>query len=331
MKIVAVIVQLAITAAVLIFLSHKLDFNSVYRIVTNASAFSIVTAAALYALQFAVTSFRLRFALRILGAQCSFLTALRSILAGAFFAQTPLSNFGGDMVRVWTIFRDGVSLRNAASAVTLDRLFGFISLVALILLTLPVLWIHVSNPHLRLGIAMVLAAFATGVVAFLLLQRMPATIRTRFSFADWVGQVSAEFHMMVVNKKTSASIIAMGLCAHFLSLGIFYAFARDVGMNVGFFQVLYLTPFPLLVSLLPISIGGWGVREGAMIAAFGLVGVPADKTLSASILFGILSLLVALPGALVWLHAQFAWSARERAAAQGLTAAQPQPKGLADG
>lgn len=331
MKIAVVIAQLIITAAVLFYLSHKLDFNTVYLTITNASAYSVIFAAALYALQFIVTSFRLRFALRILGAECSFLTALRSILAGAFFGQTPLSNFGGDMVRVWTIFRGGVSLRNSASAVTLDRLFGFISLVVLILLTLPVLWIHVDDPHLRIGVAVILSAFALGVLAFLTLQKMPAAVRNRFRFADWVGQVSSEFHMMLTNKKTSASILAMGLCAHLLSLGIFYTFARDVGMNVTFFDVLYLTPFPLLASLLPISIGGWGVREGAMIAAFGLIGIPADRTLAASILFGILSLIVALPGGLVWLHAQFASPTGRLSDDKELAARQPKPEAAVDG
>lgn len=320
MKIAAVIVQILVTVAALVYLSHKLDFEAVYLTISRASPLSVLLAIILFALQFVVTSFRLRFALHILGAECSFLTALRSFLAGAFFAQTPLSNFGGDMIRVWTIFRGGVSLRNAASAVTLDRLFGFISLVFLILLTLPILWIHAGDSRLRFGIAAVLGAFAAAVGVFLLLQKMPAGIRMRFRFADWMGQVSSEFHMMLTNKRTSASILGMGLAAHVLSLSIFYTFARDVGMNVTFFEVLYLTPFPLLASLLPISIGGWGVREGAMIAAFALIGVPANKTLSASILFGIVSFLVALPGAFVWLRTQFASASGSEESSENISA-----------
>jgi len=56
-----------------------------------------------------------------------------------------------------------------------------------------------------------------------------------------------------------------------------------------------------LVANLPISVGGWGVRETAMIALFGLIGVPASATLVLSIQLGLLSLIVALPGGLLWL------------------------------
>ncbi len=57
----------------------------------------------------------------------------------------------------------------------------------------------------------------------------------------------------------------------------------------------------LLVTTLPISIAGWGVREGAMVAAFSLVGVPVEGALVLSILFGLLILLISLPGGVVWM------------------------------
>jgi uncharacterized membrane protein YbhN (UPF0104 family) len=64
---------------------------------------------------------------------------------------------------------------------------------------------------------------------------------------------------------------------------------------------LVLFPGVLLVSMLPISLGGWGVREHAMVVAFGLVGVPADAALSASILYGLCLLIASLPGGVLWL------------------------------
>lgn len=304
-KIVAFLVQLIITGAILGYLSQKIDLGHVYVIIKNISASTLLFALVLYCLQICLASYRLQYALHILGGEATFITALRSILAGSFVGQTPLSNFGGDMVRVWTIFRDGIRLRTAASAVTIDRLFGFLGLVAIILCSLPALWLHATEPALRVGIVAVLGIVVLGIAVFIALQKLPVRLRQRFRFMDWVGQVSGEFHMILLAKKPSAVILAVAAATHFVSLLIIYILAREVDMHVSFFEVLYLTPFPLLVSLLPVSIGGWGVREGAMVAAFSLIGVPATKTLSASILYGILSLLVALPGSLVWFHAQF--------------------------
>jgi hypothetical protein len=53
--------------------------------------------------------------------------------------------------------------------------------------------------------------------------------------------------------------------------------------------------------MLPISFAGWGLREGAMVVAFRLAGVPAEAALGASILFGLCLLASSLPGAVIWL------------------------------
>ena len=62
-----------------------------------------------------------------------------------------------------------------------------------------------------------------------------------------------------------------------------------------------LIPPILLILTLPISIGGWGIREGAMIWAFALVGVTNEEALVLSVLFGFATLAITLPGGLIWL------------------------------
>jgi glycosyltransferase 2 family protein len=59
--------------------------------------------------------------------------------------------------------------------------------------------------------------------------------------------------------------------------------------------------FLLLAHILPISIGGWGVREAAAVALLGMTGVDATSALLVSIMFGVLLVLATLPGALFWL------------------------------
>jgi uncharacterized membrane protein YbhN (UPF0104 family) len=51
---------------------------------------------------------------------------------------------------------------------------------------------------------------------------------------------------------------------------------------------------------IPISIAGWGVREGIMVMGFGYLGVPPEQALALSILYGLLLLVVAIPGVIIW-------------------------------
>ncbi len=55
-----------------------------------------------------------------------------------------------------------------------------------------------------------------------------------------------------------------------------------------------------LISVVPISIAGWGVREGAMVAAFAYAGLPQSDGLMVSLLFGISYLLLGVLGGGVW-------------------------------
>jgi hypothetical protein len=64
---------------------------------------------------------------------------------------------------------------------------------------------------------------------------------------------------------------------------------------------VFLFPPVLLLSMIPISLAGWGVREGAMVVVFSLAGLQAEASLSLSVLFGACMFVSGLPGGFMWL------------------------------
>jgi glycosyltransferase 2 family protein len=62
-----------------------------------------------------------------------------------------------------------------------------------------------------------------------------------------------------------------------------------------------LVPAILVIAMLPISLAGWGLREGAAVVAFGALGLPADQALGASIAFGLTLAAVSMLGGILWL------------------------------
>jgi uncharacterized membrane protein YbhN (UPF0104 family) len=57
----------------------------------------------------------------------------------------------------------------------------------------------------------------------------------------------------------------------------------------------------MLITMLPISIAGWGVREATMGLAFGYAGLMSNEGVNVSLLFGAVSFLVGIFGGLVWI------------------------------
>ncbi|MFW6307038.1 MAG: lysylphosphatidylglycerol synthase domain-containing protein, partial [Campylobacterales bacterium] len=64
---------------------------------------------------------------------------------------------------------------------------------------------------------------------------------------------------------------------------------------------LMLVPIVILLMAIPISLAGWGIREGAMVGLFSLAGVSKELILSVSIIYGFVVIVTILPGFYYWL------------------------------
>ncbi len=80
---------------------------------------------------------------------------------------------------------------------------------------------------------------------------------------------------------------------------MFYCAARAVHAPLSFFHLLALVPGALFAMSIPISIGGWGLREASAVALWSMAGLSPEAAMASSVLYGLLSLLGALPGAIV--------------------------------
>ena len=66
------------------------------------------------------------------------------------------------------------------------------------------------------------------------------------------------------------------------------------------------------VALVPFTVGGWGLRELAMVSLFGNHGLTPERALVFSMYFGLTSIVASLPGALAWIALLFTRSRRVR-------------------
>jgi uncharacterized membrane protein YbhN (UPF0104 family) len=112
------------------------------------------------------------------------------------------------------------------------------------------------------------------------------------------------------------SLAVVVLVASGLALGahltLFTVAARATGTRAPLLLVVGLTLLALLASALPLSIAGWGPREGVAAWAFGSAGLGMDRGISASVAFGALTIIACLPGAGVllvqWLRPKARWA-----------------------
>lgn len=260
-----------------------------------------VSAAALaIACQLVITALRWSIVCRLLGVALARMQALRLMLIGGFFGQTLPTGLGGDAVRAWLLARSGTGLRRALSTVFCDRLFAMAVLLALTCATVPMYLYRVSSPEARAGLPIALAAITAGMGFFVALGPSLLSHLERFALGEAAHLTLLELRRVFFGSRASLLLCALALLVHAGLILSCFALARALGISVGLLDCVAIIPPIMLASALPISIAGWGVREGAMVAGFGLLEVPADAALAISIAFGLLQLALVLPGGLLW-------------------------------
>ena len=125
--------------------------------------------------------------------------------------------------------------------------------------------------------------------------------RERWALFRKFEAASEEFRRLLVPSLENAVSWASALVQHLLRVLILACLAAGLDMDITLASLFALTPAALLVAMVPVSLGGWGVRELTFVYFLGLAGVGAEAALALSIVFGLVRLVVGAVGGLAWL------------------------------
>lgn len=227
--------------------------------------------------------------------------AFRYNMVGAFFNQTLPSSIGGDAMRLWLLNRTGAGWRAATYSILTDRAVGLIALAVIIVASLPWSYGMIADSNGRLALIFVdFAALAAGL-GFLLFGHLPWPWLKTWWPTRHVHACAVIANQVIFNRKSGPKITVLSLSIHVLTITIAWCCVRAIDAAGNFEQLFMLIPPIMLITMLPISIAGWGVREASMMVAFGYAGLAQADGTVVSILFGAVSFIVGAMGGLVWI------------------------------
>jgi uncharacterized membrane protein YbhN (UPF0104 family) len=308
----------AAISALLLYLSLRLvDLASVRERLARVDIAWLGVVLLVTAVQIAVLALRWRLLALVADAPVSAATALRYGFIAAFFSQTLPSTVGGDAARILLLGRHAGSFTNATYSVLIDRVVGLFALAVIVIAFLPLTFSLIGDPAARLVIA---AMGAGGFFGPLVFAAIPL-IRGRWPQQWWATRHLRAAARVTWRLWTSARLACVtaisSLLVHALTIVSIWAAARSIGAPLGVLAAFSIVPPVILISTIPVSIGGWGVRESAMIAAFGYAGLSHGDGLMVSLIFGAASFAAGAAGGLIWIASgERAASAAERAALQ---------------
>lgn len=228
----------------------------------------------------------------------TFRAATGITLVGWFFNQVLPSSVGGDAFRVWYACRYGVSLSTATQSVVYDRISALIAVTLLLLLSTPWLRLFFLSNEPIISILIFVSILVMGCLFLMTADKtvsflFPARLRHHIEELSRTARV-------VFLSRTGIKVISLSLLIHIFVACVVWLLALSMQIPLDLVHALLLMPVILFITAVPISIAGWGLREGAMVFVFGMVGMSADSAFSLSVAFGLTMMITGLPGGLVW-------------------------------
>ena len=295
-----------VTLGIIGIIARSVDVKALLATVRSLQFGYVIAATALIAIQNFILAGRWWVVLRSIGGRLNLGEVVQITLIAQFFNQALPSTVGGDAIRIWRAKKQGVPLRFAAQSVLVDR--GLATAALLMILLCGVL--GQSGLGNLFQVAMPVDVLAgCGVVGFAVLAFagpvLFGLLPKHRVFTEIAGLATA-LHRVVLGAGSFSATTALSVVNHLTSIWTTVLLANAVGVDLPFSTAFVLAPIVLLLSMAPISIGGWGVREGLTVLAFSFANVAPTNSLAISLLFGILTIIGNLPGGVLW-PASGAW------------------------
>lgn len=227
------------------------------------------------------------------------LAALKIYYISIFFMCCLPGTVGGDVVRVWLTKSEHVPLSTAIHSVIIDRIIALVALASMIVLTLPMLGSLMGFNPVFVFIGVFILAVA-GVFLLINLERIISKYK-HYKIIHWLLYFLDSLRLILRRRSASVKSFLIAISTHTLYCFGAYFLAQSFHIQITLIQCITLIPPVLLATTIPISIGGWGIREAGTIGMLGLIGVPQAQALMLSIQLGIIVIVTSLPASILWL------------------------------
>jgi len=255
----------------------RLDWNLVWQSGQHFNLWYLLPAIGLSLVGFVVSTNKWGIFLTCANLSTSFYQRLRLFWIGTFFNNFLPGRTGGDVVRAYGITRHAKDKITATLTVVMDRglnLVALVSIAVFVLILAPQALPESIRYNLLIGSAALCGIGLLGIgVGWLASKKI-----TRFGSLIIFGKTLLQkpIHMTV----------AMGLALIYQTTMILsnYAIALGLGLKLSPAIFFIFIPLTALATMLPISLNGWGLREGAYALSFGAFGVAPELAITLSVI-----------------------------------------------
>ena len=311
------LVRMAVAMAIVVYLFYRIGLRPSVSAFLSARKEYVIAAIVLVMGNQAVVAHRLKLLVEGQGITISTLEMFKINLSSTFYASfLPGGNVTGLAVRLYKISRPTRMYMATIVSLLADRLLATLSLCAVGL----ALWFF--DPSVGASPSLYLLLLSTGILAGICvllwsppaterLGRVFATIRWTWASTSFEGAMEAIGVFRKLPYRRVFLLLSLSLLAHLLGIACYSLLASALGLDISLLSIGWIRSVVVLVTMIPVSVSGIGVREVALVTLLSLYGVSGIQAVGYSLLvFVVTVLFVGLMGGLIdckeWLFPRIA-------------------------
>jgi uncharacterized protein (TIRG00374 family) len=331
LKRLIVLAKMVVSLSLLIYLLYHIKPGNFLGTILNAQPKFLVLAAVLFLSSNLLGSWQWGMLLRSQRVQIPFYRVASFYFVGLFFNNFLPANIGGDIVRIYDASKYCKDTSAVFIATFMDRVIGLLAIS----------FLAVVASAFSLGDFKIFLLYLTVVLGFLgslvvvlsiLNRRILAVFEKPFKrvktldIGRRITKLFDELHSFRDRIPLLIAVLSLAIGIQILRVFVHYLVARSLGITLSPAYFFLFVPVLAALSALPVSINGLGVREGAGVVLFGLVGVLARDAFSIEFLTYLVGVAISLSGGVIFLARAPLELLRRRAAPAGVS-----PPSVADG
>lgn len=211
-KWLAITLKFCISGYLIWFLLNGIDMDTAIDRLQDVDLVMLSLSVFIIFVQIVIGGFRWQAVQKAIDLPIQFFTSLKFFYIGMFFNQTLPSSVGGDAVRIYLVYKNGINLRGAINGVMLERISAVIGLVLLIDVMLVINFDHVRDAHHSWffpAVEIMSLFFIGGLFAIMCLDKLPARFR-KWQIVKGIGNLAVDARAVFLRPGHSALVIFWG-------------------------------------------------------------------------------------------------------------------------
>lgn len=235
-----------------------------------------------------------------------FLELAKIIFISTTIGQILPAGIGTDILRGYSLAKKYGQALGTTATIIIDRAVGMFSLFFVALIGAVI----AEFMGIATGLIWILAAVNTVIILVWLNIERLGTVVSSISITDSgrFGKIKTYLVAMIELLSDKANIrrflpriFLWSLVIQVIRCTVFFLIYLGFGEPLNFMYFVVFIPVLFVITLIPISIGGLGVREGVLVVLFSSVGAPAEVSIGVGLLSQVLQIFAAVPVLVIWL------------------------------